>query len=80
MSDEELLHLMGMNAERFQTEKEALYSQFAKMDEFIKEGFKKNAVHRHFKTKKECRLAMARDFNPFNTFSWGKKLSGEVMI
>lgn len=73
MTDAELLELMGLNSKRFENEKNALYDEFIKMDQFIKDGFKKNAIHRHFKTKKEMQEVMGRDFNPWNTFSYGKK-------
>lgn len=73
MTDTELLDLMGRNVSRFEAEKNVLYNQLLAMDDFIQQGFKKNAVHRHFKTKREMREAMAKDFNPYNTFSFGKK-------
>lgn len=73
MTDAELFDLMEKNSSRFQTEKNILYDEFQKMDHFIKEGLKRNATHRHFKTQREMREVMMRDFNPYNTFSFGKK-------
>ena len=73
MTNEEILKLMDMNSSRYQRERECLYNEFISMNNFIHDKFKENAVHRHFKTKKEARAAMAKDFNPFNTFSYGEK-------
>lgn len=73
MNDQELLVLKEMNVNRYEQEKNALYYQFIKMDEFIKDGLEKNATHRHFKTKKMMKDVMNNDFNPFNTYSYGIK-------
>ena len=73
MTDEEIFLLIELNASRYATEKETLYQEFIKMDVFIKEHLKKNAVHKHFKTKKEMVKCMRSDFNPYSTFSFGRK-------
>ena len=73
MTNEELFLLMELNLSLYNTEKEALYQEYIKMDTFIKEGLKKNAVHKHFKTKKEGVQFMRSDFNTYNTFSFGRK-------
>jgi hypothetical protein len=43
------------------------------MDEFIQDGLEKNAIHKHFRTKKEMQKAMMGDNNPYNTFSFRKR-------
>lgn len=73
MTDNELLDLMKLNSDRFSSEKETLYNQYLIMNTFILDEFKKNSIHRHFKTKKEMEKAMSKDFNLYNTFSWGRK-------
>jgi len=78
LTDEELFVIQRMNLERYNLEKEAIYAEYCKMDEFIMEGLKKNAKHQHFSTKKKVKEAMLRDNNPFNTFSSGKNM-GEAI-
>ncbi len=72
MSDDEIMELRGKNADRFKQEKETLYQEYIKMDNYLLDEFNKNKKHFHFKRKKEMSQYMSRDFNPFNTFSYGK--------
>lgn len=46
---------------------------FQKLDDLIQNKYKENPKHQHFKTRKEMRAAMLRDWNPYSTFSYGKK-------
>lgn len=78
MTDQEISELRGKNASRFSAEKDILYQEYLKMDEYLLGEYNKNAIHQHFKTKKEMQEAMARDFNPFNTFSFGRKKPPQV--
>ncbi len=72
MTDEEISILRFMNANRHEEAKENNYQQYIKLDDFLIEQYKKNTKHHHFKTKKSMKAAMLNDFNPYNTFSWGK--------
>lgn len=73
MTDDEIKCLIDLNRKRYESAKRALYESFLEMDEFIKQEQLKNAKHYHFKTRKEMKSAMLRDFNPYSTFSFGKK-------
>ncbi len=73
MTDQEILDLMALNITRYEKGKDSLYEEYLKMNRFINDLHKKNATHRHFKTRREMKEYMMRDFNPFNTFSYGKK-------
>jgi hypothetical protein len=73
MTDLEIMELREKNSDRFLSEKEVLFQEYFKMDEYLMHLLKQNATHRHFKTKKEMVEFMAKDYNPYNTFSFGRK-------
>jgi hypothetical protein len=68
MTDDELMILKKLNAERTQNEKNIIMDEFYKMDSFIQEELKKNAKHYTFDTEIELQAAMMKDYNPYNTF------------
>jgi hypothetical protein len=72
MTDKEIFEFRQMNCDRYNAVKHANYTAYLQTDEYLMELLKKNAFHKHFKTKKEMDIAMKTDFNPFNTFSFGK--------
>ena len=39
---------------------------FQKLDDLIQNKYKENPKHQHFKTRKEMRAAMLRDWNPYS--------------
>ena len=73
MTDDEIERLIQLNYKRYESVTSALRDSFAKMDAFIKEKQEENAQHYHFKTRKEMKNAMLRNFNPYSTFSFGKE-------